>query len=131
MSYADIAREIQEIAHVFRNGFCVFKSKHRYEDKGWIYLRNIILFSLFDTEIKMDHPSVTKALFSSFGSSQQIRTILHELCENKNGRWYFKNHQTYTKLDLYEQIEDKELIESLISDIKQEIADTDRYFDNL
>lgn len=130
LTYEEVIEEIHQLAHIFRNGFWVFRSLHRYGDEASQALRNKILFDLFDVDIKLDHPSVYKADFFKFGPADAIRSVLHELWENRGGKWYFKNHSRDTMFDLYSLIKDKNLVDTLISDIKSAIQETDRYFDN-
>lgn len=124
----DVAKDISTIAHIFRNGYCVFKSTYRFDQSEMIFLRNKILFELFDNNHKLDHPSVRSADFHKYGHPKDIRRILSELCENRGGRWYFKNHDTDTLYDVYQQFDDKTFVKEITDDIEAQKQATEEYF---
>lgn len=127
----DVAREIMELAYVFRNGFIVLKSFEDFVKEGIVHLRNHILFTLFDNNITFNHPSVRNEDFYEYGNPKDIRDILIDLCENKAGRWYFKNHETETLFDLYTQFDDQELLSTIKSEIEAAKEATSRHFKNI
>jgi len=86
------------------------------------------MFHLFDNNIKLEHPSVRNTDFHKYGDSDSIRTILHELCENRSGKWFFKNHDSDTLYDLYQQFDDQEVLNLIQADIEQAKQDTLKYF---
>ena len=127
----DAAREIREIAYVFRNGYIVLKSMEDLYDKEIIPLRNLILFKLFDNSITFVHPSVRNEDFYEFGEPRVIRDVLIELWENRAGRWFFKNHETETLFDFYSQFKDECLLAEITQEIETAKEATERYFKNI
>jgi len=79
ITFQRLAEEIKEIAFVLRNGFCIVKSHIVFEDEFMQHLRNKIIFTLFDTEVKQDHPSVTTNHFTKYGEKEHIRLVLRKI----------------------------------------------------
>ena len=124
----DIAREIYTLAFVFRSGFCVLKSHHKYESSHMIFLRNKILFELLDSNIQLEYPSLKASDFHKYAEPAQIRQVLLELCENRGGRWFIKFHDRDTLVDAYSQFDDEALVNEIKLDIETQKQQTEQYF---
>ncbi|CAI2369612.1 unnamed protein product [Moneuplotes crassus] len=130
-----LAKEIREIAFVLPNGYCVIKTHHIYVDDLMKVLRNKILFTLLSRELAgQKEPCVQTYEFNHICEGTYIRMVFRELCQNRAGKWYFKNHNTDSLFqngsdlkDLYSLFKDEELVKMIKAEIDETINETDKY----
>lgn len=77
------------------------------------------------------HPAIHKAQFEQFANSASVRAVLHELCENKGGKWYLKNYREGSIFDLYSEFDDLELLQDIQKGINEQKDIADKYFELL